>query len=108
MFAEFRRKCGLMFDLSKLSLTVELASHTADAASLGAQLRGYFGEGLKKRVCDHRELKECRPCERYRSCEFPLLFKPQHSMLSQRLEGRPLGDAENFPAPFVIDPPNNQ
>ncbi len=93
-----------MFYFSKIQFEIELLDNYAPMGFWGIKLRGGFGEILKQTLCDHPQLVRCSDCERFLSCEFPLLFKPRRVHYGS-IAGQPLGDKENLPAPYVMEPP---
>lgn len=96
---------AFMFDFSHLGLEIEFLDDYAPAGFWGARLRGGYGAALKRGLCDHPRIEQCRECPRFLECDFPRSFKPQRSALHVKPQGHPLRNDENLPAPFVIDPP---
>jgi hypothetical protein len=94
-----------MFEYSRIQIEIELLDDHAPPGYWGTKLRGGFGTALKDVLCDHPAIKMCSDCTHFHDCNYPLLFKPQHSAMSVKLVGQPLGKQENLPPPFVLNPP---
>jgi hypothetical protein len=64
----------------------------------GSLLRGQFGASLRRLAC-MTGLRECPPCQLYRTCPYPAIFEtpppPSH----------PLQRFSQVPNPYVIEPP---
>ena len=96
-----------MFNLARLRFEIELLDNNAPLGFWGTRLRGGYGDSLKNHLCQFPEHKKCKNCELFqdRTCSFPPLFKPHSYLFPDLPKGKPLGNSENLPVPFVIDSP---
>jgi hypothetical protein len=96
-----------MVNLARLRFEIELLDDNAPLGFWGTRLRGGYGDSLKNQLCHFPEFKTCRDCRLFqdRTCQFPFLFKPHSYLFPELPTGKPLGNSENLPVPFVIDSP---
>lgn len=94
-----------MFRFAKLQIEIELLNQPAPADFLGSRLRGGYGFGLLAQLCRRDEPLNCAGNPQLCECGYLQLFRPSRKSAPNKPAGAPLGNQENLPAAFVIDPP---
>ena len=95
-----------MFRFAKLQFEIEFLDDNAPADFLGSRLRGGYGFGLLAQLCRRDEPLSCATQPQLCECDYLRLFRPSRESSSVKPVGAPLGNQENLPATFVLDPPD--
>jgi len=97
-----------LFRFAKLELEIQFQDDFARAGFLGSRLRGGYGLGLLSQLCRRSDPLACASSPEICECDYLRLFRPHRSNLKLKLAGAPLGNNQNLPAAFVLDPPNER
>lgn len=95
-----------MFRFAKLQIEIEFLDHPVPGDFLGSRLRGGYGFGLLAQLCRRAEPLSCANNPHLCECDYLRLFRPSRASSIAKPSGAPLGNQENLPATFVIDPPD--
>jgi len=95
-----------LFRFAKLQCEIEFLDADAPADFLGSRLRGGYGFGLLAQLCRRDEPLSCATQPQLCECDYLRLFRPSRESSSVKPVGAPLGNQENLPATFVLDPPD--
>ena len=95
-----------MFKFAKLEIEIQFQDDFAPAGFLGSRLRGGYGLGLLSQLCRRSDPLSCASSPEICECDYLRLFRPHRSNLKLKLVGAPLGNHQNLPAAFVLDPPD--
>ena len=94
-----------LFRFAKLEFEIQFRDDFARAGFLGSRLRGGYGFGLLSQLCRRSDPLSCASSPQICECDYLRLFRPHRSNLKLKLVGAPLGNHQNLPAAFVLDPP---
>jgi hypothetical protein len=97
-----------LFRFAKLQIEIEFLDDNAPADFLGSRLRGGYGFGLLAQLCRRDEPLSCATQPQLCECDYLRLFRPSRENLNVKPVGAPLGNQENLPAAFVLDPPDQR
>jgi len=97
-----------LFRFAKLEFEIQLQDDFARAGFLGSRLRGGYGLALLAQLCRRDDPLSCAASPQICECDYLRLFRPHRNNLKLKLVGAPLGNNQNLPATFVLDPPDGR
>lgn len=95
-----------MFRFAKLQFDIQFQNDFAPADFLGSRLRGGYGFGLLAQLCRRDDPLSCAGQPQLCECDYLGLFRPRRDSSRVNPVGAPLGNQQNLPATFVLDPPD--
>jgi hypothetical protein len=101
-----RRSSSVLFRFAKLRFDIQFQNDFAPADFLGSRLRGGYGFGLLAQLCRRDYLLSCARQPQLCECDYLRLFRPRRDSSKVNPVGAPLGNQQNLPATFALDPPD--
>ena len=95
-----------MFRFAKLQFDIQFQNDFAPEGFLGSRLRGGYGFGLLAQLCRRDDPLSCADQPQLCECDYLSLFRPRRDSSKVNPVGAPLGNQQNLPATFVLDPPD--